>query len=44
LTLRSGIAGEFIPKVPEASIHVRDEAGRRVLRIWLSLVIEEMPE
>jgi hypothetical protein len=40
----SGMAQRFVPSVPEMSIHVRDETGRDVLRIRLSLVVEEIPE
>jgi hypothetical protein len=44
LSAIAGIARKFIPEVPEASIHVRDEAGQCVLRARLSLVVEEIPE
>jgi hypothetical protein len=33
-----------MPSLPEMSIHVRDETGQDVLRVRLSLVVEEIPE
>jgi hypothetical protein len=44
LSAISGMAQRFVPSVPEMSIHVRDETGRDVLRVRLSVVVEEIPE
>ena len=44
LSAIAGVAQRFVPSLPEMSIHVRDETGRDVLRIRLSLVVEEIPE
>jgi hypothetical protein len=38
------VAQRFMPSLPEISIHVRDETGQDVLRVRLSLVVEEIPE
>jgi hypothetical protein len=44
LSAISGVAQRFMPSLPEMSIHVRDETGQDVLRVRLSLVVEEIPE